>query len=361
MFGSHLSIAGGMHLALEQAASLGLDCVQVFTKNQQQWSAPPLDAEAVRRWKDAMSRMGWTDSGRAVSHASYLANMASAEPALRAKSIDLMRQEIDRCETLGIGLLVFHPGAHTTAPRADGVARIIDACAELIRATEGYRTVLCLENVAGQGSTIGREFEELAALRAGIVDASGRPDRVGFCIDSCHAHAAGYDLSTRQGAASMLDALDRACGLASVRVLHLNDSKAPAGSRVDRHEHIGRGTIGLEGFEVLVRHPALRSLPKIMETPKGSGPDGRDHDAVNVAALRALAAGAATVPGLVQVDPAKPPAPARPSRARAASKRPVAARKKPRAKGTGMQRTGTPQRGTIRRRPRARGARPRKR
>lgn len=360
MFGSHLSIAGGMHLALEEAARLGLDCVQVFTKNQQQWSAPPLDAGAVRRWKDALGSMGWTDPGRTVSHASYLANMASADPALRAKSIDLMRQEIDRCEALGIALLVFHPGAHTTAPRADGVARIIDACAELVRGTEGYRTVLCLENVAGQGSTIGREFEELAALRAGIIEATGRPDRVGFCIDSCHAHAAGYDLSASQGAAAMLAALDRACGLASVRVLHLNDSKVSAGSRVDRHEHIGRGTIGLAGFDALVNHAAFRSTPKIMETPKGVGPDGRDHDAVNVAVLRALAARAATMPAPVNTAPDKPPS-GRSAGTAPASGRAPAPRKKPRAARAAAQRTTTTGRGTIRRPRRTRSARPRKR
>ncbi|MGD9689544.1 MAG: deoxyribonuclease IV [Phycisphaerales bacterium] len=293
MFGSHLSIAGGMHNALLEAESLKLDCVQVFTKNQQQWKAPPLQADAVAQWKSELSRLGWAGQPRVTSHASYLINMGSPDDALREQSIALMREEIERCETLDIPLLVFHPGAHTTAPREQGIARIADACARLLRETPGYRTVLCLENVAGAGSHIGRTFEELADLRARIAGRGAAAERVGFCIDTCHAHAAGYDLSTPELARAALDQLDDALGITSVRCMHLNDSKGAAGSRLDRHEHIGKGTIGKRkggGFPAFLQHPHLRGVPKVLETPKGENARGVAHDTLNVRRLRAMMA-----------------------------------------------------------------------
>lgn len=296
MFGSHLSIAGGMHNALLEAERLKLDCVQVFTKNQQQWKSPPLAAEAIEEWKVELGRLGWgagtkgkADPGRIVSHASYLANLASVDPELRDKSIALMREEIERCEALSIGLLVFHPGAHTTATREEGIDRIAGAAAELLRATRGYRTVLCFENVAGAGSTIGRTFEELAELRRRTLELEPQESRVGFCIDTCHAHAAGYDLSSPKAAAEALSKLDEHCGSCHVRVLHLNDSKAPAGSRRDRHEHITKGTIGACGFSAFLAFEAFSDIPKILETPKGKAKSGADLDTLNLRRLRALA------------------------------------------------------------------------
>ena len=291
MFGSHLSIAGSMANALRDAESLGLDCVQVFTKNQQQWKAPPLKPDAIREWNDERARLGWAgDDARVVSHASYLINMASPDPALRAKSIDLMRDEIDRCHALSIARLVFHPGAFTTGTREGGLAHIADACAALLTATRGCNVCLCLENVAGAGSTLGGPFSELADLAARIrAAAPTAQDRTGFCIDTCHAHAAGYDLSTAASACAALAELDRAVGLSHVRVLHLNDSKGKAGSHLDRHEHIGKGTIGRAGFAAFLAEPAFKSLPKIMETPKGEAPSGKPWDRLNVALLRRLA------------------------------------------------------------------------
>lgn len=292
MFGSHLSIAGGMHHALVEAEKLKLDCVQVFTKNQQQWKAPPLKPDAIAEWKSHIQRLGWhAGPPRVTSHASYLINMASPDDALRAQSMTLMRDEIDRCEALDIPLLVFHPGAHTTGTREDGIARIADACARLIKDTAGYRTVLCLENVAGAGSHIGRTFEELGHLRTRIATATGAPDRIGFCIDSCHAHAAGYDLSTPALAAAALQQFDSSAGIANIRCLHLNDSKGAVGSRLDRHEHIGKGTIGKKsggGFPALVNHPHLQGVPKIMETPKGEDAKGTPFDTINVRKLRKM-------------------------------------------------------------------------
>ncbi len=289
MFGSHLSIAGSMANALREARSLGLDCVQVFTKNQQQWIAPPLSPGAVSEWDAERRAMGWaTGAGapdRVVSHASYLANLASPDPALHARSVALMHKEVARCEALEIPLLVFHPGAAVGSAEDEAEGRIVSACCELLRAPG--RTVLCLENVAGQGSTIGRTLEQLARLRARVIDAGAPPHRLSFCLDSCHAHAGGYDLSTRTGAEEFVAGVERTITAAAVRVLHLNDSKGAAGSRVDRHQHIGEGTIGLAGFRVLVNVACWAQVPKIMETPKGQNGTVA-WDTINVSRLRSL-------------------------------------------------------------------------
>lgn len=390
MFGSHLSIAGSMHLALIEAERLGLDCVQVFTKNQQQWKAPPLKREAIAAWNAERARLGWQAGvalgapERVTSHASYLINTASPDDALRAKSIHLLRDEVERCEALGIGLLVFHPGAHTGGTREEGIERIAQACATIIADTSGYATVMCFENVAGAGTTIGRTLEELAALRARAIDLGAPPERLGFCIDTCHAHAAGYDLATPERAAEFMAALDSIVGLSSVRCLHVNDSKGACGSRLDRHEHIGRGTIGANlggGFGAVVGHPAMAGVPKIMETPKGDDPSGVNWDTINAAALRALASGeplpvaphaTAMSNGSPPVGPGSDPAPrAKPKRGgkpKAVGKAPTTARA-----STGAARRPTRRRAAITggggstpaprapaaRRPRAKAKRPR--
>ncbi|MGE3108642.1 MAG: deoxyribonuclease IV [Phycisphaerales bacterium] len=292
MFGSHLSIAGGLAVALEEAERLGLDCVQVFTKNQQQWRAPPLTESAVKTWRDAQGRLGW--AGRNVAHASYLINLATPDDELWKKSINLMEEELRRCEALGIAFLVHHPGAYTTSSLEAGLDRIAAAYGELFERTAGFGTISCLENTAGGGSTIGREFGELASLRARIVKACGKEaeGRVGYCFDTCHAHAAGYDMGSFEGAGRTLDELDRVCGLERVRVLHLNDSKGACGSRLDRHEHIGKGTIGVEGFRAVVNRRELRESrrPMILETPKGESEGGIAHDRLNLRRLRKLVA-----------------------------------------------------------------------
>lgn len=306
MFGSHLSIGGpqGMSGAVREALRLGLDCVQVFTKNQQQWKAPPLSSSARTMWNEAIAEAGWAapvdGRPRVVSHASYLANMGSPVGELWEKSVGLMREEVERCETLKIGLLVFHPGSSTGSPREEGAERIARGVARLLYETRGYRTVLCPENVAGAGSTLGRTFEELASLRSRIVELAGElgvnrgeaQARVGFCLDTCHMHAAGYDLASgSDGGAAALQAVHAVLGIQNVRCLHLNDSKGVAGSRLDRHEHIGEGTIGLKGFEAFLRDDVLSGVPKIMETPKGETKTGEAFDTINVSRLRAIARG----------------------------------------------------------------------
>jgi deoxyribonuclease IV len=330
MFGSHLSIAGAMASALREAETLGLDCVQVFTKNQQQWKVPPLKPDAVAEWSAELARLAWSTNppNRVVSHASYLANLASPDDTLREKSIALMLDELTRCASLGIPLLVFHPGAHTTATREEGLARVADACARLIRDTATLNVTLCLENVAGAGTTLGRTFEELADLRARVVAASNAPHRIGFCIDTCHAHAAGYDLSSRAKALAALAELDRHCGFANVHALHLNDSKGPAGSRLDRHEHIARGTIGPEGFAAFLHCEPLASRPKILETPKGPSPDGRPWDLINLDLLRQLQ-GLPTSTSSAKPPRPKPPA-ARSTPAKPAPTKPKRPSTKPR-------------------------------
>lgn len=304
MFGSHLSISEGLAHAALEAERLGMDTVQVFTKNQRQWRAKPLDRGTVDEWVRTVEGLGW--AGRTVSHASYLINLASPDDDLWAKSVDLMTEEIERCELLAIPFLVHHPGAYTAGDAERGLARIAGAYGEIFRRTRGYRTVSCLEDTVGSGSNLGRTFEELARLRGLIIEATGAPERVGFCLDTCHAHAGGYDLRTRSGAEAVLRELDEVCGLEHVRAIHLNDSKGEAGSRKDRHAHIGEGTIGLgtsaralreSGFAAVVNHPRLKTVPKILETPKETSKAGTPMDAINLRRLRRLVEEAAAPAG----------------------------------------------------------------
>lgn len=322
MFGSHLSIAGGMHLALLEAEKLGLDTVQVFTKNQQQWKAPALTSDGVSAWKKELARLSWGD--RTVSHASYLINLASGDDELWGKSIDLMTDEIERCSELSIPYLVHHPGSFVRSTLDQGLARIASAYKELFRRTKGVRVVSCLEGTAGSGSHIGGAFEHLRDLRAMIVSATGEEARVGFCLDTCHLLVAGYDVRTKASAAAVLEQFDAMCGLAHLKVWHLNDSKGKLASHLDRHEHIGLGfvagepaphakgktkakdagpeavevarkTLAASGFAAIVRHPAFANVPKILETPKEDAKVAKvlareqRWDVVNVGRLRSLA------------------------------------------------------------------------
>jgi deoxyribonuclease-4 len=320
MFGSHLSIAGSMVNALHEGERLGLECVQVFTKNQQQWKAKPLDDGVVRQWRSEVARLGWDQGGPdgrggLVSHASYLINLASVSDELFAKSVDLMTDEIERCEKLGIAYLVHHPGSFTGWTKPQGIARIIEAYRELFRRTRGFTTVSCLEGTVGAGSQLGGTFEELDELRRGIAEATGQPARVAVCLDTCHMHAAGYDLSTRASAAAVMRTFDQVCGMAHLKVLHVNDSKGKLGSRLDRHEHIGEGWVGgggiphsgtgafnaarlaESGFAAILPNPALAHVPKILETPKGEAPPerkgkpGKPFDTINLERLRSLLGG----------------------------------------------------------------------
>jgi deoxyribonuclease-4 len=280
MFGSHLSIAGGLHNALLSAEQLGLDTVQVFTKNQQQWACPPLTEQAATEWKQHLARLRFE---KTVSHDSYLINLAAIDPVIRGKSIALFAEEIARCDALDIPYLVTHPGAHLGEGEEAGLKRVAEALDEVHAKLPKAKVTTCLEITAGQGSSLGYKLEHLADIIA-MVEA---PKRLAVCLDTAHLFAAGYDFRGRKYAAFKRE-LDKTVGVDRVKVLHLNDSKKDLGSRVDRHDHIGLGTIGLDGFKPIVRDKDFADVPKILETAKGKDEQGRDWDAVNVEVLRKL-------------------------------------------------------------------------
>jgi len=287
MFGSHLSIAGGMHNALVAAEGYGMETVQVFTKNQQQWAARPLDLDVITTFRGHMERLRY---GHVVAHDSYLINLAAPADALWEKSIAAFAHEMERCDQLGIPYLVTHPGAHVGTGEDAGIARVIAGMVRILREQQKGDVTVCLETTAGQGSTLGYKFEQIAAMIEGI-ERAGLGNRVGVCVDTCHILAAGYDIRTAAGTRAVLDELDRVIGLSRVKVWHLNDSKKALGTRVDRHELIGRGHVGVEAFGVICNDARMSAVPKIMETPKEKAPDGRDWDEVNLHLLRGLAAG----------------------------------------------------------------------
>jgi deoxyribonuclease-4 len=280
MFGSHLSIAGGMHEALLEAERLKFDTVQVFTKNQQQWKSKPLAADVIKSWKDHCRRLKFEQT---VSHDSYLINLASPDAALWEKSIDLFVEELSRCAALGIPYLVAHPGAHVGSGEEVGLARVASALDIVHERVAADGVLTCLEITAGQGSSLGYRLEHLAEIIGHVRE----PDRLAVCLDTAHLFAAGYDFRGRKYS-GFLKELEATVGKKRVRVLHLNDSLKDLGSRVDRHAHIGKGCIGLEGFRPFVRDAEFERVPKILETPKDKAPDGRDWDEVNLETLKQL-------------------------------------------------------------------------
>lgn len=281
--GAHLSVAGGLHLAFDEAVRLGFDCIQIFVKNQRQWKAAPLTDEQVRLFREARKRTG---VGPITAHASYLINLAAPDPVNLARSIDAMTDELTRCEALGVELLVVHPGAHLGEGMDVGIARIAQSLDEIHARTPGFKTRIGLEDTAGQGSTIGCELSELGR----IVDGVKSPERLAVCLDTCHLFAAGYDLRDAADYGRMIAEADRAFGLDRVRCIHTNDSVMDAGSRRDRHEHIGLGKLGRRGFELILRDSRLAHAPRILETEHGEDDTGREWLAVDQAALRKITA-----------------------------------------------------------------------
>ncbi len=280
MFGSHLSIAGGMHNALLTAEKLGCETVQVFTKNQQQWKCSPLSEECIREWKSHLKRLKYK---KTISHDSYLINLASTNDEFWRKSTELFVEELTRCALLGIPYLVTHPGAHMGAGEEAGVAKIVAALDVIHDLVPDAGVITCLEITAGQGTCLGYRLEHLAE----IIERVKAPKRLGVCLDTAHLFAAGYDFRGRKYAKFRKE-LEKTVGLRSVKAIHVNDSKKDLGSCVDRHDHIGRGKIGLEGFKPIVRDSAFANVPKILETPKEKDEAGRDWDAVNLEVLRGL-------------------------------------------------------------------------
>jgi deoxyribonuclease-4 len=280
LFGAHLSIAGGLHNAVTAAIALDCGTVQLFTKNASQWRAKPLAEDDIRTFRKALSA---SKLRFATAHDSYLINLATPDDALYRRSIEAFVEEVERAEALGLTYLVMHPGAHMGTSEEAGITRVAAALDEVHRRCSGYRVMVLLEITAGQGTTLGHRFEHLAAIR----DRVRGPARLGVCFDTCHAFAAGYRLDESDGYSSTFQEFDATIGLKYLRLFHLNDSKQPLGSRVDRHEGLGRGRIGLETFRRLVNDRRFRDRPMILETPKEDA-EGRSMDPVNLRILRKL-------------------------------------------------------------------------
>jgi len=279
LLGAHMSVAGGVSQALDRAASVHSNAVQVFTKNNRQWAGPPINAADVERWRTQMPALGIV---YAVSHASYLINLASPKDDLWEKSRLAHKDELQRAHAYAIPHVVLHPGAHTGSGDEAGIARIAVALNRIHAETPDCTdTITCLEIMAGQGSVLGRN---LAQLRA-IIDQVEDKTRVGVCLDTCHAYATGYDIRTADGYADFMAEIDRWLGLETVKVWHLNDSKGALGSNLDRHVHIGEGEIGEQGFRHILNDPRWDGLAMLLETPKE---DTLEEDAMNLARLCAL-------------------------------------------------------------------------
>jgi len=283
LFGAHMSIAGGMDQAVDRARMVGCDALQVFTKNNNQWRAAPFRAGEVETFR---RRLAETGIGPVVAHDGYLINLAARVRSLWKKSLAAFIVELERCATLGIPYLVTHPGAHGGDGEAQGIRRAAEALEASLAAVRGP-TVL-LEATAGQGTSLGWRFEHLAAIRGAVAAPLRR--RIGVCLDTCHLFAAGYDFRTPAAYRALRREMDATLGPGLVRAIHVNDSKKGLGSRVDRHDHIGRGQIGLAGFRQFVRDRAWRGVPMLLETPKE--PDFRRTDRRNLAVLRRLAGAA---------------------------------------------------------------------
>lgn len=280
--GAHMSIAGGVDRAVERGLKVGCRSMQIFTRNASQWTAPPLDPEVARRFREALKTSGIAP---VVSHDSYLINLASGDAALRERSMATFREEMDRAEALGLLGVVTHPGAHLGQGEEAGLDRVAEAFLRLLEATRGYQVRVLVENTAGQGTSLGWRFEHLAR----ILERTGGHPRIGVCLDTCHLHAAGYDLTTPEGYRETMSAFDRLVGFDRLACFHLNDCLKPRGSRVDRHTHIGKGTLGLDAFRRLLTDRRFRNLPGILETPKTG--DGVKEDRRNLRTLERLAAG----------------------------------------------------------------------
>jgi len=259
-----MSVAGGLPRAVARAVVHRCDALQIFAKNASQWRGRVLPPEEIREFRAQVRRAG---IGPVVSHASYLINLATSSPGLRRQSLDAMGDEIDRAEALGLLGVVLHPGCYTTGCEADGLQLVADGLLELLAARRRGRTMILLEHTAGQGTALGATFEQLASIIAKMNDHR----RVGVCLDTCHLLASGYDLTTPEGYASTFTQFGRLVGFDRLKAFHLNDSKKPLGSRVDRHEHIGKGCLGLEPFRRLVNDRRFRHLPMLLETPKAEG------------------------------------------------------------------------------------------
>ncbi|UCF98199.1 MAG: deoxyribonuclease IV [Spirochaetaceae bacterium] len=272
-----MSIAGGVHRALERGRSISCEAVQIFTRNQLRWSAPILREEEIRVFQILRG-----DFRQLLAHASYLINLASPDDEIFSRSIAALAEELGRCSILGIPTLVLHPGSHRDHGISWGIRRLVEGVLQAFGQREGCRVRLALETTAGSGSSLGGSFEQLRDLLAAL---ENRGVPVGICFDTCHVFAAGYELRTRPGYEATWRRFDETIGRGTLVALHLNDSRGALGSGTDRHEHIGKGAIGKSGFRLLAQDPGLAEVAGILETPKGRD---MQEDVENLRLLRSL-------------------------------------------------------------------------
>ena len=278
LLGAHMSISGGVHIAIERARSIDCTAMQMFVKNNMQWFARPLTRDEVRAFVEHRQR---AELLSIFAHANYLINLAATNPLFHANSIRALSKELASANQLELPFLVLHPGAHRGAGEEAALAKIIASINKVFRKIPKVKTKIALETTAGQGSCVGHRFEHLAH----IIDNVREPERLCICLDTAHLFAAGYDIGTESGIRKTFREFDRKIGLDRLVAIHLNDSKTGRGSRVDRHEHIGKGKIGLVAFRFIMRDRRLNKIPKVLETPKGK--DLRE-DVMNLQTLRAL-------------------------------------------------------------------------
>jgi deoxyribonuclease-4 len=278
LLGAHMSIAGGVGNAFIEGKKAGCEAIQIFTKSSRQWASKPYTKEEIEQFHLNRKETG---IGAVVAHDSYLLNMGSPDTALRTRSVAAFIDEFERCEALGVTNLIAHPGSHVGAGELDGIKTIARSLDEVHKACPGYGAKVTLEITAGQGSNLGYRFEQIASM----IDATRNSDRLRVCFDTEHAFAAGYDLRTKDGYERTFGEFDEIIGIDRLAAFHLNDSKKEFNSRVDRHEHIGKGFIGVEAFRMLMNDRRFWGLPMCLETPKG--PDLKE-DRENLALLRSL-------------------------------------------------------------------------
>ena len=278
LIGFHVSIKDSLSSAFDGATELGCTTFQIFTRNPRGWKFRPLDEEEVSSF---LERRRQTSFKFVVAHMPYLPNLATPVKALMRKSRSSLGEEVKRCDSLGIDYLVAHIGSHMGKGTMVGVRNVAEACDEALEESTG-KTVLLLENMAGQKNCVGARFEELSL----ILDLVKKRKRVGVCLDTCHLLAAGFDMTSKEAVERTMSLFDELVGLKEIRVVHLNDSKGPLGGALDRHEHIGLGQIGREGFRAFLHHDSVTELPLLMETPV----DDRRRDAQNLQTVKRLAA-----------------------------------------------------------------------
>ncbi len=278
LLGTHVSVSGGIHTAFERAMRIGCATMQVFTKNSNQWTARAFTDEDIQNYKTAC---GKATVDPVFAHAAYLINLCAVTPATLARSRMALTDELRRCEALGLRGLIVHPGSHVGAGEEEGIRRISESVNHAHAATPGFRTLTILETTAGQGTTIGHRFEQIR----NIIDGIEQRDRVGVCIDTCHLFAAGYPIHRYDGWEETMREFEAIIGFDRLAAVHVNDSKRELGSRVDRHEHIGKGKMGLQGFAMLMNDPRFQAIPKILETDKS---DDMHEDVENMTLLRSL-------------------------------------------------------------------------